>query len=50
VCRVYEFGTHEGTMFLTMQLLSGRTLADLIHDRGRLPIDEALPLARASAS
>src|SRR5690349_20480291 len=46
VCRVYEFGTHKGTMFLTMQLLSGMTLGELIHKRERLSIEEALPLAR----
>ena len=48
VCRVYDFGVHrsesgEDLLFLTMQFLSGETLASRIK-RGPLPIAEALPL------
>src|SRR5580658_5656872 len=51
VCRVYEFGLlapeagseqhGDPILFLTMELLSGETLADLIRRRGRLQPEEA---------
>ena len=48
VCRIYDIGTHrkesgEELLFLTMQFLSGETLASRIK-RGPIPKTEALPL------
>lgn len=47
LCRIFEFGQHtlaDGTVisFLTMELLRGRLLLDVIRERGGLPVDEAL--------
>jgi serine/threonine protein kinase len=36
--------------YFTMDLLEGEDLAELIHRRGRLPLDEALPILRQIAS
>jgi tetratricopeptide (TPR) repeat protein len=54
VCRVLEFGYHKGTakdqkavvMYLTMEMLVGETLAQLVARKGRLDEEEALRLAR----
>jgi serine/threonine protein kinase len=54
VCRTFdidrdEFQVNGATCqvnFLTMELLEGETLASLLGRRGRLPVDEALPLIR----
>jgi tetratricopeptide (TPR) repeat protein/tRNA A-37 threonylcarbamoyl transferase component Bud32 len=57
VCRIYDLGIHvwptqEATgpapgrlMFLTMEMLAGQTLRELIVSRRRLPIAEAWPIA-----
>jgi serine/threonine protein kinase len=50
VCRTIDLGEHEWRngqriTFLTMELLSGRSLADLLRGRGRRPYDEALAIA-----
>jgi serine/threonine protein kinase len=47
LCRIFEFGQHtlaDGTVisFLTMELLRGRLLLDVIRERGGLPVPEAL--------
>ncbi|MBL8915299.1 MAG: protein kinase [Archangium sp.] len=53
VCRVFDFGvhTHEGrsTYFLTMELLSGSTLASLL-EQGRIPRAELLDVMDQVAS
>jgi serine/threonine protein kinase len=55
VCRILEFGVHvrsqalqedESVPFLTMEFLSGETLAQRIGRRGPYPPAEALPLLR----
>ncbi len=54
VCRVYDVGHHgEGgqtAWFLTMELLHGETLEELLRRRGRLPVHEALRIAVEMAS
>jgi serine/threonine protein kinase len=50
VCRVNEIHTahteHGEIDFLTMELLEGETLADILRERGKLSEKEALPVAR----
>jgi tetratricopeptide (TPR) repeat protein len=51
VCRIYDIGHHEhpdhgDLLFLTMEFLKGRTLADRIRTQGTLSKEEALPLLR----
>jgi eukaryotic-like serine/threonine-protein kinase len=41
VCRIYDVFRHEGTTFLTMELLHGETLADRLTRERRIPIDAA---------
>lgn len=49
--RVFDYGTSDdGTLFYTMEILTGRTLADLVAERGPLPIGQAIHLARQTAS
>jgi serine/threonine protein kinase/predicted ATPase len=54
VCRVYDLARHgrddSSVWFLTMERLRGRTLADRLRDRGRLPLAEALPLVEQMAA
>ena len=51
VCRIYDIGHHDhpehgDLLFLTMEFLEGRTLAERIRTQGTLSKDEALPLLR----
>ncbi len=41
---VYEAGEEGGHVFLAMKLVDGETLGALLHRRGALPGDEALPI------
>ncbi len=61
VCRIFDVFRHRGAdnpvtgepgtelVFLTMELLSGRTLAEHLRRHGPLPLDEALELAEQMA-
>jgi eukaryotic-like serine/threonine-protein kinase len=54
VCRIYDLGLHEDrngngdrpsrTMFVTMELLAGPTLAERLRQKGPMSRDEALPV------
>ena len=44
VCTVFDVGTHDGTPFVVMELLKGRSLRSRIAS-GPLPASEALPIA-----
>ena len=50
ICAIYDIGTHEGTAYMVMELLSGETLAERL-ERGPMPMEEllevAVPLAEA---
>ncbi len=55
VCRTFDIERHTSAsgdgiekdfIFLTMELLEGETLAELLHRQGRIGEDEALPLVR----
>jgi eukaryotic-like serine/threonine-protein kinase len=45
---IYGLDEANGTQFLVLELVDGENLADRIR-RGRLPVDEALPIARQIA-
>lgn len=47
VVSVYDQGSDEGIVFLTMEYLPGRTLRELLADRGLLEPDEALHVMSA---
>jgi serine/threonine-protein kinase len=49
VCRIHDLGRHGETIFLTMELLDGVTLAQRLRD-SRMDPAEALPLLRQMAS
>jgi serine/threonine-protein kinase len=44
--RVYDLDEAEGIHFLTMEYVEGRSLRDLIDDRGALPVPAAVSVAR----
>jgi eukaryotic-like serine/threonine-protein kinase len=44
VVGVYDAGEDAGGPFIVMEYVEGRTLADLLGERGRLPADEAVAL------
>ncbi|HUS30019.1 MAG TPA: serine/threonine-protein kinase, partial [Kofleriaceae bacterium] len=50
IVEVFDFGKLEdGRELYVMELLRGRTLRDLLDDRGRIPLREAIPLLRGIA-
>src|SRR5678815_3594931 len=44
ICQIFEIGEEQDTLFITMELLTGETLADRIL-RGPLAVSQAIPLA-----
>jgi hypothetical protein len=50
ILRVYHLASFEGGTYLTMQWIKGGTLADIIAERGALPIPEVLTMATKLAS
>ena len=49
IATIYEVGDHEGTRFITMELVDGRTLRDRLQGRA-LPVPEVVRLATQIAS
>lgn len=56
ICRIFDIGRHRGSdaadgesLFLTMELLHGESLADRIRRVGRLSLDETLAIAQPVA-
>ena len=50
VCRIFDVGSSsEGTIFLTMELLPGETLAQRLRRAGPMSTEEALPVVRQIA-
>jgi eukaryotic-like serine/threonine-protein kinase len=43
--RVYDFGEIEGHLYLTMELLRGRSLGDVLAESHRLPLDRIVRIA-----
>jgi serine/threonine protein kinase len=57
VCRIFDLFRHkpdgehaQETLFVTMELLHGKTLAERLKERGAIEIQEALPILRQLAS
>ncbi len=46
VAKIYDFGTHAGTLYFTMEYIDGEDLWTIIHREGRLPEARAVPLLR----
>jgi TolB-like protein len=44
ICQIFEIGEEQDTLFITMELLAGETLADRIL-RGPMALSQAIPLA-----
>ncbi len=49
VCRIFDVAFHSGTIFLTMELLEGETLAQRLRRAGPMSTEEALPVVRQIA-
>ncbi len=50
VVRTHDIGSDGETVFLTMDFVPGRSLADLLIDEGKLPMERAVAIARQIAS
>ena len=46
VVRTYDLGEISGMYYITMEYVEGKSLKDLIKDRGRLPASAVLPIAK----
>lgn len=46
VVRTHDLGEAEGTLFITMEFVEGKSLAEVLQKRGRLPASVALTVAR----
>lgn len=47
VVRVFDTGIDDGICFIVMELVEGRSVADLLEERGALPPDEVARIGRA---
>src|SRR5262249_32833145 len=47
---IYDVGEHDDVVYIAMKLLSGRSLYDLLLQRGALPFAELLPVLEQVAS
>ena len=50
VVRIHDLGEIEGTKYITMSYVDGWSLSALLHARGKLPVPEALGIAKQIAS
>ncbi|HJZ10629.1 MAG TPA: serine/threonine-protein kinase, partial [Acidobacteriota bacterium] len=46
VCRIYDIGESEGITYVSMELLEGHPLADILLKEGAMPIPDALLIVR----
>jgi eukaryotic-like serine/threonine-protein kinase len=45
VIRIFDLGQAQGIKFITMEYVEGRDLKSLIHEKGKLTADDAVPIA-----
>ena len=50
VVRIHDLGEVDGIKYITMPYIEGKDLADVLQERGRLPVPEALRLTRQIAA
>ena len=46
VCRIHEFSRSNGAAYISMEFVEGETLLSTLRRLGRLPLDQALQIAR----
>jgi serine/threonine protein kinase/tetratricopeptide (TPR) repeat protein len=44
VIRIFDLGQAQGIKFITMEFVEGRDLRGIIHENGKLTVDEAVPI------
>jgi eukaryotic-like serine/threonine-protein kinase len=49
VCRIHEYGEEGGIQFISMELVLGTNLKEVLRQRGPLPAGEAIDVARQAA-
>jgi len=47
VSRIYDFGEVDGTKFISMEFISGRTLKDIVKNDGPIEIEKAIKISKA---
>ncbi len=50
IVRTHDLGEDDGLHFLTMELVDGRPLDEILRERGALPAEEVVPIAMAIAA
>lgn len=50
IVQIYDVGEDQGLVYIAMQLLPGRSLADVLRERGRLGLQELAPIVDQIAS
>jgi len=50
IVTLHDVGEQDGKPYMVMEYIDGQDLSDLLHERGRLPLDEALPILRDMAA
>ncbi|MEI6520371.1 MAG: serine/threonine-protein kinase, partial [bacterium] len=50
IARVYDVGEDAGTNYYVMQYIAGKSLRELLKEKGRLTLEEALPILEQVAS
>src|ERR1700728_2881452 len=46
VVRIFDLGSADGRKFITMDFIEGRDLKSVLNERGKLPAEEAIPIAQ----
>jgi protein kinase-like protein len=50
IITMHDVGEQDGKAYMVMEYIEGKDLSDMLHERGRLPVDEALPILRDVAA
>jgi serine/threonine protein kinase len=50
IITIHDFGDQDGLPYIVMEYLTGDTLSQILEKRGRVPLDESLPLLEDLAS